>query len=220
MDERVECAITGCLKPTAALFGGQFYCRGHFVATCYARLDFCADLLSTRNFTDRMSEEMRKFIAECTQQAAKLSETAKDLNHIERARLLDILFYASDIGSHMRRSTRKALAIPVRLHCEMPGRPWQEDALTRSVSRFGGMLECQQTILPGDVLVVEHLDSGRTADARLVWGWRARSGSFVVALEFVNCTNFWELDWTEPPATSVPSEPVAALPDLPKDSPN
>ena len=211
MDERVECAISDCLKPTAALFGGKFYCRGHFVATCYERLDFCADLLRTRSFSHQTSDEMRKFIAECTQQAAKLSETAKDLNHIERARLLDILFYASDIGSHMRRSPRKALAIPVRLHCETPGRPWQEDALTRLVSRFGGMLECQQTILPGNVLVVEHLDSGRSADARLVWGWRARSGSFVVALEFIDCANFWELDWSEPPANSDLAPPAVAL---------
>ncbi|MBI3484334.1 MAG: PilZ domain-containing protein [Acidobacteria bacterium] len=162
---------------------------------------------------------MRKFIAECTQQAARLSESAKDLNHIERARLLDILFYASDIGSQMRRSPRIALAIPVRVHCETPGRQWQEDALTRSVSRFGAMLECQQTIQPDDVLVVEHLDSGRSVNARLVWGWRARSGTFVVGLEFLNCSNFWELDWNEPPTTSDPSQPVAALPDLPKESP-
>ena len=218
MDERVQCAISGCLKPTAAIFGGQFYCRGHFVATCYARLDFCADLLSTRAFTDRMSEEMRKFIAECTQQAAKLSETAKDLNHIERARLLDILFYASDIGSHTRRSSRKALAIAVRVRCEAPGRPWQEDALTRSVSRFGALLECRQAIQPGDALAVEHLNSGRSANARVVWSWHARSGSFVAGLEFIDCDNFWDLDWSDPPAAPADPTLVAAFPDLPNDS--
>jgi hypothetical protein len=219
MDERVECAIKDCLKPPAAIFGGKFYCRGHFVATCYERLDFCADLLRTRTFSHQTSEEMRKFIAECTQQAAQLSETAKILNNIERARLLDILFYASDIGSHMRRSPRKAIAIPVRVHCKTPAREWQEDTLTRSVSRFGGLLECQHTCHPDDSLVVEHLDSGRSANARLVWGWRARSGAFVVALEFIDSTNFWELDWSEPPANPADSTPVAALPDLPKNSP-
>ncbi len=207
MDERVQCAVTDCLKPPAAIFGGAFYCRGHFITTCYERLDFCADLLRTRTFTDHMSEEMRKFIAECTQQAAKLSETAKDLNKIERARLLDILFYASDIASHTRRSPRKVLAIPVRLRCETPGRPWLEDTLTCSVSRFGAMLECKQSVKPGDELFVEHLDSGRSVKARLVWGWRARSGTFVVGLEFLNSDNFWELDWSEPPADSVLSEP-------------
>jgi hypothetical protein len=204
--------------PPAALFGGQFYCRGHFIETCYARLDFCADLLRTRSFSNQISEEMRRFIAECTQQAARLSETANHLDNIERARLLDILFYASDIGSHMRRSPRKTLAIPVCVHCKTPGCQWQEDTVTRVVGRFGGMLECQHTIKPDDVLAVEHLDSGRSANARLVWGWRARSGLFVVALEFINCSNFWQLDWSEPPATSVPSEPATALPDVPKDS--
>ncbi|MCL4523645.1 MAG: hypothetical protein M1453_10825 [Acidobacteria bacterium] len=210
MDERVQCAVADCLKPTAAIFCGQFYCRGHFIVTCYERLDFCADLLRTRNFSQQTSEEMRKFIAECTQQAAKLSETAKDLNHIERARLLDILFYASDIGRHMRRSPRKSLAIPVRLQCESPAREWQEDTCTRSLSRYGGMFECQHEVKPDDVLVVKHLDAGRSAPARFVWGWRARSGSFVVALEFTDCDNFWEFDWTESPADSVLSQPSSA----------
>ena len=211
MEERVECATKGCLKPPAAIFGGQFYCRGHFVATCYARLDFCADLLSTRAFTDRMSQEMSNFITECTQQAAKLSETAKDLNHMERAWLLDILFYAADLGGHMRRSPRRALAISVRVHCETPGRPWQEETLTRSVSRFGAMLECRQTIRPGDVLLVEHLASGRSAHARVVWSWKSRSGSFVVGLEFTDCDNFWDLDWSDPPAISVDSQSSVPL---------
>lgn len=211
MDERVECAISGCLKPPAGLLGGHFYCRGHFVATCYARLDFCADLLRSRAFSGQTSDEMRNFIAECTQQAAKLSETANNLNHIERARLLDILFYASDIGSHMRRSPRKTLTIPVRVHCKTPGHPWEEDAVTRVISRFGGMLECRQTIKPGDVLVVEHLDSGRTANAKLVWGWRARSGAFVAALEFTDNKNFWGLDWNDPPADSANSQSHAAV---------
>jgi hypothetical protein len=219
MDEKVQCANSGCLKPPTAIFGGKFYCRGHFVAVCYERLDFCADLLSTRNFTDRISQEMCKFIAECTEQATRLSETAKIPNNIERARLLDILFYASDIGRHLRRSPRKALSIPVRVLCKTPAREWQEDTLTRSISRFGGMLECQHTIMPDDVLSVEHLDSGRVESARLAWGWRARSGTFVFALEFVNCSNFWELDWSEPPANSADSPPDAALPDIPKDSP-
>ncbi len=217
MGERVECSISGCLKPAAALFGGQFYCRGHFVSTSYERLDFCADLLSNRPFSDQTSEEMRKFIAECTQQAAKLSETASNLNNIERARLLDILFYASDIGSHMRRSPRKALAIPVRVFCNTPGRPWQEDTLTRSVSRFGGMLECQHTMKPDDVLVVEHLDSGRSVNARLAWSWRARSGTFVVGLEFVDRKNFWELTWDEPaetPANPDLRQPLGELQDV------
>ncbi len=218
MDERVDCNISGCLKPPAALFGGHFYCRDHFIDTCYVRLDFCAELLRDRSFTDQTSDEMRKFIAECTQQAAKLSETASSLNHIERARLLDILFYASDIGSHMRRSPRKALTIPVRVQCKTPGRPWQEDTVTHVVSRFGGMFECHNTIKPDDVLTVEHLDAGRSVNAKLAWGWRARSGSFVVALEFIDCSNFWQLDWNDPPANSVLPKPLGALQDAPKGS--
>lgn len=221
MDERVECHIAGCLKPPAAVFGGHFYCRGHFVGVCYERLDFCADLLRNRPFSDQISQEMRKFVAECTEQAVRLSETANNLNNIERARLLDILFYASDIGSHMRRSPRKALTLPVRVHGKAPGRPWQEDTVTRVISRFGVMLECQHAIKPGEELVVEHLESGRWVDARLAWAWRAKSGTFVVGLEFINCNNFWKLDWDDSPESSANSnlsEPVPALHPVPKSS--
>jgi hypothetical protein len=218
MDERVECYSLGCLKPPAGLLEGHFYCRGHFVVTCYAKLDYCSELLRNRSFSEETFEAIRRFLAECTEQAARLSETAKDLNNIERARLLDILFYASDVGSHMRRSPRKTLTIPVRIHCNTPGNLWQEKTVTRSVSRYGGMFECLSTIKPDDVLVVEHIEFGRFVNARMVWGWRARAGAFVAGLEFVNCSNFWELDWNEPSVSSVPPEPCPLLQDVPKDS--
>ena len=116
VNERLECHSIGCLQPPAGLLEGYFYCRGHFIVTCYAKLEYCSDLLRNRTFSEETFEAIRRFIGECTQQTARLSETARDLNSFERARLLDILFYASDIGSHMRRSPRKTLTIPVRLH--------------------------------------------------------------------------------------------------------
>ena len=64
-------------------------------------------------------------------------------------------------------------------------------------------------------------DSGRWVHARLAWGWRSKSGSFVVGLEFLNCANFWELDWNEPPGISAgiaDSQSLAALHDVPKNS--
>lgn len=214
VNDRLECYSIGCLKPPAGLLEGHFYCRGHFIVTCYAKLEYCAELLRSRTFTEETFEAIRAFIGECTQQAARLSETAKDLNNFERARLLDILFFASDIGSHMRRSRRKSVAIPVRLHCNTPGHAWQEETVTRSVSLFGALFECRNGSKSGDEFLVEHLQSGRSANARFAWGWHARSGAFVVALEFIDCQNFWELSWDEPADDAVASEAAAALQDV------
>ena len=86
----------------------------------------------------------------------------------------------------------------MRLLCETPGRPWQEESQTFLISRFGAMLECKNLVRPDDWLFVERLDTGSRARARMAWRSPGKAGSFCVGLEFLDAENFWGLNWTDP----------------------
>src|SRR5262249_11573285 len=123
------------------------------------------------------------------------------LANLERARLSKIAQLASALGRRMRRSPRMAAFVPVRLQSKVPGHPWEEETRTRSLSRYGALLECQNPIRTGERLLVAREGTSLEADARVVWKVPKRSGRQEVAIEFLNCDNFWGLDWgTDEPA--------------------
>ena len=138
---------------------------------------------------------MSQFVHECVEQANDLAQNAKDLDNLERAKLLDILFWAGELGHRLRRSSRKKACIPIRVRCEEPGRLWEEEAETQRVSRYGALVTCQHQVEIGDTLLVMRMDTGRQARARVAWRERENGGHQEVGIEFVNCENFWDLDW-------------------------
>jgi len=139
---------------------------------------------------------MHHFLTECTRQATDLSQHAEELDNLARARLLDILLSAADLSRHLRRSPRKVATLALRLHCEKPGRTWEEETKTRVLSRHGALVECQHPAQSGDALLVLRLDSGRQALARVVWCHQKEEGRREIGIEFLDCDNFWELDWS------------------------
>ena len=192
-----RCGYRDCERmPVARLEAGRF-CAEHFIATCYERLDRCAERLGDRKSSARESEEMRAFFRACVEQATALTRNPFHQDALERARLLDILYTAGDLLRHMRRSARRPESIPVRLLCETPGRPWEEQLCTKLISRHGAMLECAHLVRPEDWLSLERVDTGRKVRARMAWRGPTTGGYFPVAVEFLDAENFWELSWAE-----------------------
>jgi len=197
-----RCGFSDCERtPVARLAAGRF-CAEHFIATCYEQLDKCAERLGQRKSSETESEDMRAFLRACVEQATALTRNPFYQEALERARLLDILYTAGDLLRHIRRSPRRPESIPVRLSCETPGRPWEEQLQTKLISRHGAMLECSHLVRPEDWLVVERVDTGRRVRARMAWRGPTTAGNFPVALEFLDVDNFWELSWAERPSGS------------------
>jgi hypothetical protein len=197
-----RCGFSECERtPVARLAAGQF-CAEHFIATCYERLDKCAERLGQRKNSETETEEMRAFLRACVEQATALTRNPFHQDSLERARLLDILYTAGDLLRHIRRSPRRPDSIAVRLSCETPGRPWEEQLRTKLISRHGAMLECSHLVRPEDWLFVERVDTGRRVRARMAWRGPTTGGHFPVALEFLDADNFWELSWAEHPSSS------------------
>ncbi len=100
-------------------------------------------------------------------------------------------------AAHLRRSPRKVASIPVRLRCEEPGRGWEEDTRTVLLSRYGAALECQHPVETGQMLLVLRTDTGQRAYAQVALRQGKEDGRFEIGVEFLDCDNFWELDWSE-----------------------
>src|SRR2546430_16140849 len=81
--------------PRSTLFPYTTLFRSHFFLRCYARLE-AVDPRGQKSREDRVDlASMRAFIEECSQKALEVSLHYKNLSNLERARLLDILLWAS-----------------------------------------------------------------------------------------------------------------------------
>jgi hypothetical protein len=73
-------------------------CVDHFIARCYERLSLC----SANRFADpdeATSVSIDRFLHSCAQQAAGLVHPMRGLDNLERARLFDILLWASELAA-------------------------------------------------------------------------------------------------------------------------
>ena len=191
--ETQRCSATGCQRPVAALFQGRPFCREHFIAQCYEQLEGCSPRLQERPFRAADAESLAGVISECMRQAAHLSQSAQGLDNLERAQLLDILLWAGDVGQRLRRGSRQAACVPIRLRSEKPGRPWEEETETRTLSRHGAMVVCEHDVETDENLYVTRLDTGQQTQARVVWQRRKEPARLEIGLAFPVTDNFWNM---------------------------
>ncbi len=186
--------MPGCERSAAAVLQKRVLCREHFISGCYEQLEACGGQLQERPLQVVDAGAVRELVGECAGQAASLAQSANDLDNLERAQLLDILLWAGELSQRLRRSERKASAIPIRLRSEKPGRPWEEHTETQVVSRHGAMVECTHAVETGEMLEVLRLDTGQQAQARVVWNRPKVSGRLEIGLEFVDAVALWDPD--------------------------
>ena len=189
------CKIEQCGQEVAASLDGEAFCRQHFISTCYTRLDQFDEIRKGPGLSVANTEAVRRFIHECTRAADQMEHTAVDLDNLDRAKLLHIILSASELGTHLRRSPRKAAAIPVRLTSERLGSAWEEDTETLQVSRYGALMSCKHPAKAGETLNVIRADTGQKVMARVAWQRPLDNNGVRMGVEFVSCDNFWGLDW-------------------------
>ena len=195
MAKTASCSIAGCERVALATLDARSFCPEHFVSTCYQNIDRYTHFVKGKGNYEMTAESMRHFLTECTGQATDLGHQVKNLDNLARARLLDILMSAGELSRHLRRSPRKVATLAVQLRCEKPGRAWEAETRTRVLSRYGALVECSHAAETGDALLVSRLDTGRQTQARVVW-CRKEEGRREIGLEFLDCDNFWDLDWS------------------------
>jgi hypothetical protein len=195
MKNNEHCGAAGCELEGISFIDGEAFCLTHFIDLCYTRLERYDDLRKQNCLSVTEAESMRHFIHECSRQADEIEHTSKHLDNLQRAKLLHIILSASELGRFLRRSPRKAAAIPVRICCDKLGGYWEEDSKTVLLSRYGASVQCTHRAKPGESLQLVRFDTGQKAQARVAWQRPADSDGTRIGVEFVDCDNFWGLDW-------------------------
>ncbi len=195
MTSTEQCNVEGCAEAVAASLDGELFCRQHFISTCYTQLDRYDEIRKGPGLSATNTESVRRFIHECTRSADEMEHAAKDLDNLDRAKLLHIILSASELGCHLRRSPRKAATIAVRLSSERLGGAWEEDTETVLVSRYGALMRCKHAAKAGETLNVIRADTGEKVMARVAWQRPLDNEDIRIGVEFVSSENFWGLDW-------------------------
>jgi hypothetical protein len=192
-----SCKHPECQLPAAARLRGDGYCRVHFLEVCYQRMDAYRLWCAGQSLEVVDPAEVREFISDCSREAADLAHTSRDLDNLERARLLDLLLSAAELGGVLRRGSRRSVAIPIRLILNRPG-GWEEETETRVVSRHGANLRSRYPLEAEDTLIIVRRDNDRRASARVAWVRRQPDGSREIGLELLGSEDLWGLDWDAP----------------------
>jgi hypothetical protein len=119
-------------------------------------------------------------------------------DNLARARMIDILLWASELLKQVRRGPRIDLAMPVVLAGSAGDVEWQEAATTQTVSQHGASLCCRRALALGEIVKVTHANTGKQGTARVAWSTRKDAGIFEIGLELLNEQNLWGLDWELP----------------------
>ena len=106
-----NCCERACDSAAATSLDQQALCLNHFLLRCYTKLE-ALDPRGQKSRQERVDlASMRAFIEECSNKALEVSLQCENLTNLERARLLDILLWASELFLVLR-APRVALEEP------------------------------------------------------------------------------------------------------------
>lgn len=190
-----NCSEVGCTEAPIVRIGETWLCSKHFIQRSYQKLEIISAGLQGAAFSERNAEAAARELEECMRGAADIACSPAPPSNLERARVIDLLLWASELHARLRRSPRVAARIPVLLRSDAPGHPWEEKTETIMISRHGMQVSCRAEIHPGEVLGCVRLDNGRRLEARVAWVRQNSEGGADAGLEFATDDNFWGVDW-------------------------
>jgi hypothetical protein len=98
----IRCDADHCGRPAMSTVELHFFCVDHFISHSYGRLNQCRPIPFS-DPDDKATDANERFLQQCSDQAANLLRPMLGLDNLDRARLFDILLWASELVT-----TRKA----------------------------------------------------------------------------------------------------------------
>jgi hypothetical protein len=192
-----HCTESGCAEAAIVLIAANWLCNQHFIQRSYQQLETISAGMHESAFQENNAEESARRLEECMRGAADIACSSVLPSNLDRARVIDVLLWASELHERLRRSPRMAARIPVLLRSEALDRPWEEKTETLVLSRHGMQVSCRSEIRQGDTLTCVRLDSGQRTEGRVVWVQRKSPGEIEAGVEFSTEGNFWGMAWNE-----------------------
>ena len=190
----LKCAADGCAEAAAASLDGRHVCRTHFMAGVYRQLDSIAAQIQEPHFHAQHGDSASQFLEQCMREATNIACAPELPNNLQRAQLLDILLWASELYGRLRRGPRVSASIPILIRSEDPQTPWEEKTETRQLSTHGFSFVCRHEVRQGATLTCVRLDNGRRLDGRVAWARIKDSGEMLAGVEFSTEEDFWGLE--------------------------
>jgi PilZ domain-containing protein len=190
----VNCIAEACAEAAVASLDERQMCRTHFLAAAYAHLESIAAQIQEPQFHSEHGELASRFLEQCMREATNIACAADVLNNLERAQLLDILLWASELYGRLRRGPRVRANIPILVRSEEAQKPWEEKSETLQISAHGFSFICRHELHGGDVLTCVRLDNGRRLSARVAWARGKESGQTEAGVEFATDEDFWGME--------------------------
>ncbi len=179
------CAANRCAEAAVASFDDRAVCRAHFLSSAYGHLESIASQIHEPDFHENHDESAARCLEQCMREATNIACGAEPPGNLERAQLLDILLWASELYGCLRRGPRVRARIPIRVRSEDSEGPWEEKTETHILSTHGFSFVCRHELSKDQALTCVRLDTGRRVDARVVWVRAKESGEIEAGLEFV-----------------------------------
>ncbi len=190
--ETHRCSVAPCEGDVAAELESKPLCVEHFLTFSIAELESRSRKLRDESFESSETTAFRDLISSCAQQAHRLSEDERNADTRIKARLLDILLRASQLGQSLRRGPRVESAVSVYVRREESGRTWEEETWTSTLSLHGAGLVCRHLVEKGGMVILCRKDKGERARARVVYCHYDGQGRRQIGVEFLDRPDFWD----------------------------
>jgi hypothetical protein len=102
----IRCDADNCGHPALSTVELHFFCVAHFISYCYDRLEQCRPPRFADADEDSGASNGR-FLEQCADQAATLLRPFRGLDNLDRARLFDIMLWASELATAQTAPTEK-----------------------------------------------------------------------------------------------------------------
>jgi hypothetical protein len=190
----VNCAAEACAEAAVASLDERQVCRTHFLAAAYTHLESITAQIQEPQFHSEHGDLASRFLEQCMREATNIACAAEVLNNLERAQLLDILLWSSELYGRLRRGPRVRAKIPILVRSEDMQKPWEEKTETLQLSVHGFCFICRHELHNGDVLTCVRLDNGRRVGARVAWARSKESGETEAGVQFASDEDFWGME--------------------------
>ena len=92
-----KCSLEECSGAAVTSFSQQDLCLDHFLSRCYEDLDYFEVKCRGAQLDNTGAARLKAFVAECSRRALEVSLQCRQLNNLQRGRLLDILLWAGEL---------------------------------------------------------------------------------------------------------------------------
>ena len=127
-----HCTAQGCPETAAVVLEEHPVCQKHFLSSAYSRLETISTQIQRPEFHKVEADGAAGFLEECMRLAAEIACFATAPGNLERAQVLDVMLWASELHGRLRRGGRFPAKVPILLRSTSEDRPWE---LAHSESR-------------------------------------------------------------------------------------